>query len=68
VQRSRSKTHKTILETTVGDLIVVITDETHQQVRDEKSRMNSSRIFSRILQKNAAVLGHQQLAGNLHKS
>jgi hypothetical protein len=28
--------HKAIVETTVGDLIVAITDETHQQVRDEK--------------------------------
>ena len=28
--------HKTVLETTVGDLIVAITDETHRQVRDEK--------------------------------
>ena len=28
--------HKTTFETTVGDLIVALTDETHQQVRDEK--------------------------------
>ncbi|MGN6717833.1 MAG: hypothetical protein ACTHLX_10620 [Candidatus Binatia bacterium] len=28
--------HKTTFETTVGDLIVALTDETHRQVRDEK--------------------------------
>jgi hypothetical protein len=33
---SGSTMHKAIVETTVGDLIVAITDETHQQVRDEK--------------------------------
>jgi hypothetical protein len=27
---------KTTFETTVGDLIVALTDETHRQVRDEK--------------------------------
>jgi len=27
---------KTRFETTVGDLIVALTDETHRQVRDEK--------------------------------
>jgi hypothetical protein len=28
--------HKTTFETTVGDLIVALSDETHRQVRDEK--------------------------------
>ncbi len=28
---------KNILETSVGELIVAITDETHRQVRDEKT-------------------------------
>ena len=28
--------HKTTFETTVGDLHVALTDETHRQVRDEK--------------------------------
>ena len=32
----RCTMHKTTFETTVGDLIVALTDETHQQVRDEK--------------------------------
>jgi hypothetical protein len=28
--------HKATLQTTLGDLIVALTDETHRQVRDEK--------------------------------
>ena len=59
--------HKAIVETTVGDLIVAITDETHQQVRDEKITYELVAYILADLTKNCGALGNQQLAGKFGK-